>query len=76
MIHMPRRSVTRFFVPLIDVLILLFCIFLLLEFNSEAEYKEQSIDVENQSTKFRITEDALHGPSTFATRPDDSTTNR
>jgi len=30
MIRMPRRSVTRFFIPLIDVLTLLFCIYLLL----------------------------------------------
>jgi hypothetical protein len=30
MIEMPRRSVTRFFIPLIDVLTLLFCIYLLL----------------------------------------------
>jgi hypothetical protein len=30
MIRLPQRSVTRFFIPLIDVLILLFCIFLLL----------------------------------------------
>jgi hypothetical protein len=30
MIHMPRRSVTRFFIPLIDVLTVLFCIFLLM----------------------------------------------
>jgi hypothetical protein len=30
MIEVPRRSVTRFFIPLIDVLILLFCIYLLL----------------------------------------------
>jgi hypothetical protein len=32
MITLPRRSVTRFFIPLIDVLILLFCIFLLMPF--------------------------------------------
>lgn len=32
MIRMPRRSVTRFFIPLIDVLILMFCIFLLMPF--------------------------------------------
>jgi hypothetical protein len=32
MIVLPRRSITRFFVPLIDVLILLFCIFLLMPF--------------------------------------------
>jgi hypothetical protein len=30
MIQPPHRSVTRFFIPLIDVLILLFCIFLLM----------------------------------------------
>jgi hypothetical protein len=30
MINLPRRSVTRFFIPLIDVLTLLFCIFLVL----------------------------------------------
>jgi hypothetical protein len=30
MIQFPRRSVTRFFIPLIDVLTLLFCIFLLM----------------------------------------------
>jgi hypothetical protein len=30
MIVLPRRSVTRFFIPLIDVLTLLFCIFLLM----------------------------------------------
>ncbi len=34
MILPPRRSVTRFFIPLIDVLILLFCIFLLMPFVS------------------------------------------
>jgi len=33
-IVLPRRSVTRFFIPLIDVLILLFCIFLLMPFVS------------------------------------------
>jgi hypothetical protein len=37
MIVMPRRSVTRFFIPLIDVLTLLFCIFLLMPlFREEA----------------------------------------
>jgi hypothetical protein len=30
MIRLPQRSVTRFFIPLIDVLTLLFCMFLLL----------------------------------------------
>lgn len=61
MIHMPRRSVTRFFIPLIDVLILLFCIFLLLEYNSEAKYNEQSIDVEYQALDEKQNIDALAG---------------
>src|SRR5262249_54358638 len=30
MIQTPRRSVTRFFIPLVDVMMLLFCIFLLM----------------------------------------------
>lgn len=49
MLHMPRRSVTRFFIPLIDVLILLFCIFLLMEFNSETEVDRQVMIVADQS---------------------------
>ncbi|MCS7022684.1 MAG: hypothetical protein NZU63_12760 [Gemmataceae bacterium] len=35
MIRLPRRSVTRFFIPLIDVLILLFAIFLLMPYVSD-----------------------------------------
>ena len=37
MIRMPHRSVTRFFIPLIDVMILLFCIFLLMPVFKEAQ---------------------------------------
>lgn len=37
MIRPPHRSITRFFIPLIDVLILLFCIFLLMPFVSNPE---------------------------------------
>jgi len=37
MIHMPQRSVTRFFIPLIDVLLLLFCIFLLMPMVAEED---------------------------------------
>ncbi|MBA4067693.1 MAG: hypothetical protein C0501_29110 [Isosphaera sp.] len=37
MIVSPRKSVTRFFIPLIDVLILLFCMFLLLPFVSDTK---------------------------------------
>lgn len=37
MIRMPRRSVTRYFIPLIDVMILLFCIFLLMPIFKESD---------------------------------------
>lgn len=37
MIRPPHRSVTRFFIPLIDVLTLLFCIFLLLPYVTPTE---------------------------------------
>lgn len=42
MILPPRRSVTRFFIPLIDVLILLFAIFLLMPFVSGPASSEPS----------------------------------
>ncbi len=42
MIQLPKRSVTRFFIPLIDVLILLFCIFLLLPFVSNENEADTS----------------------------------
>lgn len=59
MLKMPHRNVTRFFIPLIDVLILLFCIFLLLEFNSDLKYDKQSVDVELQSATAKSVEDEL-----------------
>jgi hypothetical protein len=31
MIELPRRSVTRFFIPLVDVLTLMFCVFLIMQ---------------------------------------------
>jgi hypothetical protein len=45
-IQLPHRAVTRFFVPLIDVLILLFCIFLLLPFVSKAEGESAKDDTD------------------------------
>ena len=44
MIQPPRRSVTRFFIPMIDVLTLLFCIFLLMPFVKSAGEGEESAD--------------------------------
>lgn len=45
MIRTPKRSVTRFFIPLIDVLILLFCIFLLMPFVSKPDDGSNPSDV-------------------------------
>ncbi len=48
MIVMPRRSVTRFFIPLIDVLLLLFVIFLLMpisNLNELEDKREQASDL-------------------------------
>jgi hypothetical protein len=42
MIEMPRRSVTRFFIPLIDVLLLLFCVFLLMPMVNEEELDKKT----------------------------------
>lgn len=42
MIERPKRAVTRFFIPLIDVLILLFCIFLLMPFMEKPESAESA----------------------------------
>jgi hypothetical protein len=44
MIELPRRSVTRFFIPLIDVLTLLFCIFLLMPFVKSAGAGDAAAD--------------------------------
>ena len=51
MIEMPRRSVTRFFIPLIDVLILLFCIFLLMPFVSGQPVPEATPEIQTPPEK-------------------------
>ena len=63
MIQLPKRSVTRFFIPLIDVLLLLFCIYLLMpiaqgtEENpsdlSPAELKEQTQQAKRELDRAR-----------------------
>jgi hypothetical protein len=40
MIEMPGRSITRFFIPMIDVLTLLFCIYLLMPIASSPDEEE------------------------------------
>jgi len=55
-IRPPRRSVTRFFIPLIDVLILLFAIFLLMPYVSDPVLEEAG---ENSVSRTDATESAL-----------------
>ena len=57
MIERPKRSVTYFFVPLIDVLILLFCIFLLMPFVASLPTFRCSY---NFGDEFRIRLDHVH----------------
>jgi hypothetical protein len=49
MIQVPRRSVTRFFIPMIDVLTLLFCIFLLMPIIRENEALSRESDAEGMT---------------------------
>ena len=55
MIRPPHRSVTRFFIPLIDVLTLLFCIFLLLPYVTPTEAES------NEPTPVNRDAEALRG---------------
>ena len=57
MIQLPRRSVTRFFIPLIDVLTLLFCIFLVLPLAKEAG--DSSADVADLEERLRQKQEEL-----------------
>ena len=69
MIHMPHRSVTRFFIPLIDVLLLLFVIFLLMPIANLEELEEKSETVsrlgddvdslERELQRLKAAEDAI-----------------
>ena len=47
MIRMPQRSVTRFFIPLIDVMMLLFVIFLLMPIANEEELQKSQDSSKN-----------------------------
>jgi len=60
MIQMPRRSVTRFFIPLIDVLTLLFCMFLLMPiFDRAAQEKEQGPSASLDRVRLDLDRDQL-----------------
>jgi septal ring factor EnvC (AmiA/AmiB activator) len=61
-IERPKRAVTRFFIPLIDVLILLFCIFLLMPFmqqSGSAEPLDRPDEKKNQAPEEMSQELAL-----------------
>jgi hypothetical protein len=57
MIQLPQRSVTRFFIPLIDVLTLLFCIFLVLPLAKDPS--DTSADVAELERRLREKEEEL-----------------
>jgi hypothetical protein len=60
MVQMPRRSVTRFFIPLIDVLTLLFCVFLVMPLaKSAGEDPSQSTAEELKKVQAQL--DRLRG---------------
>jgi cell shape-determining protein MreC len=62
MIHLPRRSITRFFIPLLDVMVLLFSLFLLMPLVRQAveeESQEQLQSVEEPPADQEILEQQL-----------------
>ncbi|MCI0639347.1 MAG: hypothetical protein L0Y72_27165 [Gemmataceae bacterium] len=71
MIQMPRRSVTRFFIPLIDVLLLLFCIFLLMPIVNEEELKSKNESAAELSDSVSSLERMLQARTQELTRLED-----
>ncbi len=59
MIQLPRRSVTRFFIPLIDVLTLLFCIFLVLPLVKDPGEADAAADQAAREDRIRQLEQEL-----------------
>jgi hypothetical protein len=59
MIEMPRRSVTRFFIPLIDVLLLLFGIFLLMPIAAENEFEGERQEAVEKSDMAEALQQAM-----------------
>jgi hypothetical protein len=66
MIQLPRRSVTRFFIPLIDVLTLLFCIFLLMPIVKPSDVADQQtgpLDAREREELERLRQELRRGQS-------------
>src|SRR5450755_3913918 len=59
MIQMPTRSVTRFFIPMIDVLTLLFCIYLMMPMVDSAADAELEAERQTRETRLRQLETEL-----------------
>ncbi len=59
MFQMPRRSVTRFFIPLIDVLLLMFGIFLLMPITAESELEKQQEEAAERGESAAALQQAL-----------------
>jgi Rad3-related DNA helicase len=59
MIEMPKRSVTRFFIPLIDVLLLLFVIFLLMPLANEDDLNKSKEISQNLTEDVEALEQAF-----------------
>jgi hypothetical protein len=59
MIHLPHRSVTRFFIPMIDVLTLLFCLYLLMPMVSATGESEPDSLREQREERLRALEAEL-----------------
>jgi hypothetical protein len=56
MIQLPKRSVTRFFIPLIDVLTLLFCIFLVMPLARDPEDPDPAAEERLRSLEQEVQE--------------------
>jgi hypothetical protein len=76
MIKPPRRAVTRFFIPLIDVLILLFCIFLLMPFVEKGAASGRLTPGEAQALRERIAQLEQYVNDLERTRPTPDTIQR
>ncbi|MFO0927302.1 MAG: hypothetical protein U0736_09715 [Gemmataceae bacterium] len=61
MIQMPQRSVTRFFIPMIDVLTLMFCIYLLMPMVSNPDDPESEAERRAREERLKQLEAELAG---------------
>lgn len=65
MIEMPSRSITRFFVPMIDVLTLLFCIYLLMPMVSDPSGESEASRLERERLLRQLEDERAKGKTDF-----------